>query len=599
MAVHQGHHLNRSGSHVKFKYRPPRAAPRGTAALLCLGVACVHQGAQAQSNPRTPIQHVIVVVGENRTFDNLYGVYQPQRGQTVSNLLSRGIVNAQGLPGPNFALARQATAQQSGAYSPTPPRDGSYAKLPAPHALGAAGQGSHGPDARIAGPLPNGPYQITRHVSYGAHTGDPVHRFFQMWQQLDGGANDLFVWTSETAAAGPSTGPSREPPQGSFQGGIAMGYYNMAQGDAPYFKHLADHYALADNYHQSVMGGTTANYFSLATADMASYNEAGKLAVPPAKRIENPDTRPGANNWWVEDGYDGGTYVNCADATQPGVAGIRRFLASLPYRAFNDGNCEPGAYYMVNNLDPGYSATGKALEIKPNSFLVPPQTMPHIGDALSAAGVSWKWYSGGRNHGDDANGEYCKTCDALTQFRSTMTGPDLEKLQDLSQFYVDVRGQAAGFPAFSVIAPYDSVSGHPGYSLQPSFEFLVKDVVEHVQRNPALWKNTVVLVTFDEGGGYYDSGYSQFIDFFGDGTRVPMVAVSPFARRGHVDHTYYDHASILKFVERNWGLAPLSSRSRDNLPNPVHSAQQPYVPLNRPAVGDLMNLFDFSKGKTP
>jgi phospholipase C len=78
-----------------------------------------------------------------------------------------------------------------------------------------------------------------------------------------------------------------------------------------------------------------------------------------------------------------------------------------------------------------------------------------------------------------------------------------------------------------------------------------------------------------------------------------MVAVSPFARRGHVDHTYYDHASILKFVQRNWGLAPLSHRSRDNLPNPVHAKANPYVPLNRPAVGDLMNLFDFSKGKAP
>ncbi len=571
----------------------------GMPRTLVFALLAAGSTAWAQPAARTPIEHVIVVVGENRTFDNLYATYQPRRGQTVSNLLSQGIVTAQGQPGPNFALARQATAQQLGDYTPTPERDGHYAQLPPPHALGAAGQGHRGADLRVAGPLPNGPYQITRHVSYGAHTGDPVHRFFQMWQQLDGGQGDLFVWTSETAAAGPSTGHPAGPPKGTFQGGIAMGYYNMAQGDAPYFKHLADRYALADNYHQSVMGGTTANYFSLATADMAVYNEAGVLAVPPAKRITNPNTRPGTNNWWVEDGYDGGTYVNCADAAQPGVAGIRQLLASLPYRAFNDGNCASGAWYMVNNLDPAYTATGQLQEIKPESFLVPPQTLPHIGDALSAAGVSWKWYSGGRNHGDDANNEYCKTCDPLTQFTSTMTGPDRHKLQDLGQFYVDVRGEASAFPAFSVIAPYDSISGHPGYSLQPSFEYLVKDVVTHVQRNPALWKHTVVLVTFDEGGGYYDSGYTQFIDFFGDGTRVPMVAVSPFARRGHVDHTYYDHASILKFVQRNWGLAPLSHRSRDNLPNPVHAKANPYVPLNRPAVGDLMNLFDFSKGKAP
>jgi phospholipase C len=566
-----------------------------------LATALVLQATVALAQPvpahqaQTPIEHVIVVVGENRTFDNLYGVYQPRRGQTIHNLLSKGIVKADGTPGPNFALARQNIALQTGAYTPTPTPTvtGPYAQLPAPAAKGAAGQGGTGPDARVGGPLPNGPYQITHHVSYGAHTGDPVHRFFQMWQQVNGGRSDLFVWTSETAAAGPSTGPSREPPVGSFQGGIAMGFYNMAQGDAPYFKHLADTYAIADNYHQPVMGGTTANYFALATADVGIFLANGQPGVPPPKRIENPDARPGTNNWYTEDGYDGGTYVNCADATQPGVAGIRRFLASLPYKAFNDGNCAPGAYYMVNNLDPGYSATGQAMALGPDKFIVPPQTLPHIGDALSAAGVSWKWYSGGRNHGDDANGEYCKTCDPLTSFTSTMTGPDRHKLQDLSQFYVDARGDARQFPAFSVIAPYDSISGHPGYSVQPSFEFLVQDVVAHVQRNPALWQHTVVLVTFDEGGGYFDSGPIQFIDFFGDGPRVPLVAVSPYARKGHVDHTYYDHASILKFVERNWRLAPLSARSRDNLPNPVADPAHPYVPLNRPALGDLMNLFDF------
>ncbi len=116
--------------------------------------------------------------------------------------------------------------------------------------------------------------------------------------------------------------------------------------------------------------------------------------------------------------------------------------------------------------------------------------------------------------------------------------------------------------------------------------------------NPALWKNTAIFVTFDEGGGYYDSGYVQFIDFFGDGTRVPLIAVSAYARKGYVDHTYYDHASISKFIERNWSLPPISARSRDNLPNPLHGPANPYVPANRPAIGDLMNLFDFGHSKS-
>jgi phospholipase C len=149
-------------------------------------------------------------------------------------------------------------------------------------------------------------------------------------------------------------------------------------------------------------------------------------------------------------------------------------------------------------------------------------------------------------------------------------------------------------PAVAFIRPPESKAGHPANARTSDFESFVRDVVNKVHGNPALWQTTAILITTDEGGGYYDSGYIQPIDFFGDGTRIPLIAVSPWAREGHVDHTYYDHVSILKFIEKNWGLAPLSARSRDNLPNPrqmVHS----YEPHNSPAIGDLMNLFDFHR----
>jgi len=119
----------------------------------------------------------------------------------------------------------------------------------------------------------------------------------------------------------------------------------------------------------------------------------------------------------------------------------------------------------------------------------------------------------------------------------------------------------------------------------------VKKIVDGVKANPKLWKSTAIVVTFDEGGGYYDSGYIQPLDYFGDGTRIPTIVVSPYTRAGHVSHTYADHVSILKFIEANWGLKPLTSRSRDNFPNPVTREGNPYVPLNSPALGDLMDLF--------
>ncbi|MBC3869776.1 alkaline phosphatase family protein [Undibacterium oligocarboniphilum] len=561
---------------------------------LLLSALYVH-GSYAQTATTTPIEHVIVLVGENRTFDNLYGVYQPKKKQTISNLWSKGIVKADGSPGPNYHLAAQKTAENITAYTPTPMIKAPYANLPQPYAAGAFGQRHDVPDARFPADMANGPFQITKHVSYGAHTGDPVHRFFQMWQQINGGNNDLFVWVAEMTGVGPSNAPIPFAPGRTYQGGIAMGFYNMSTGDAPTFKKLADNYAIADNYHQPIMGGTTVNYLALATGDVTFYTDQGKSGIPPAKMIENPDPQPNTNNWYTEDGYRGGTYIQCADLSQPGAAGIHAFLKKLPYHAFNQGNCAPDTYYMVNNMDPAYSPLGEPLALGADKFLLPPQTIPHIGDALTAAGVSWKWYSGGRNDGKNVDKEYCAMCDTPSFFTSTMTGPDKAKLQDLHQFYVDVKKDEKSFPAVSYIAPYDSLSGHPGYASESSFDELAADVIARVKANPELWKKTAILITFDEGGGYYDSGYVQFIDFFGDGTRIPLVAVSPYAKKGHVDHTYYDHASILKFIQRNWKLAPLSKRSRDNLPNPVTDKKNPYVPLNRPALGDLMGMFDFKQ----
>jgi len=106
-----------------------------------------------------------------------------------------------------------------------------------------------------------------------------------------------------------------------------------------------------------------------------------------------------------------------------------------------------------------------------------------------------------------------------------------------------------------------------------------------VQASPHA-NDTAIFVTFDEGGGYYDSGYVQIVDFFGDGTRIPLIVVSRFAKKGHVSHVsheYADHVSIIKFIERNWGLEPITHRSRDN----------PYVPINSSALADLFDMFDF------
>jgi phospholipase C len=101
--------------------------------------------------------------------------------------------------------------------------------------------------------LGNGPFQLSRYMAYSDFPGDPVHRFFQMWQQVgDSNRKDLFVWVAETAGIGNHNDPPTSS-DNTDQGGLAMGFFNMNTGDAPFFKQMADFYAIGDNYHQSIM----------------------------------------------------------------------------------------------------------------------------------------------------------------------------------------------------------------------------------------------------------------------------------------------------------------------------------------------------------
>jgi phospholipase C len=147
----------------------------------------------------------------------------------------------------------------------------------------------------------------------------------------------------------------------------------------------------------------------------------------------------------------------------------------------------------------------------------------------------------------------------------------------------------------SWVKPSTFNDGHPASSKVDLFESFTHKIIDMVRTNEDLWKSTAILVTVDEGGGYYDSGYVQPVDFFGDGTRIPLIVVSNYSEGGNVSHEYSDHASIIKFIERNWQLPKLSNRSRDNLQNPITSPANPYVPVIRPAIGDLWGNFDFSR----
>ena len=621
-------------------------------ALLALSGTPIQALAQSNdANTTTPIKHVIVIIGENRTFDHVFATYEPKGHQKIWNLLSKGIIHKDGTPGPNYYLSAQYNAQDTDKYSNSPQDKSLYFKLPplmtgsAPTAAsdtspapfktlevaeladtglapdyskylltGATGLPQHVVDTRLKNvyDLREGVYQLTPSIKYDDYASSPVHRFFQMWQQADcnvyyatednpsGCLNDLFPWVEVSVGAG-SNGKAQ--PQGfndlsTGEGSTAMGFYNVQQGDAPYLKKLADEYTLSDNYHQAAMGGTGANHIFLGYGDALFYSDGkGHATTPPSNQIEDPDPQTGTNNFYKQDGYSGGSYVNCADPNQPGVGVIRDYLQSLdrPVKP----NCQPGHYYLVNNYNPGYLGDGTVDHTTP--YAIPPSSVRNVGDALLAKNVSFRYYGEGWDlyvtdptYSSPYN-QYCNICNIFQYSTRFMTDPALreEHIADTPRLYEDL---ATGeLPAISYVKPSGFNDGHPASSKLDLFEGFVKDVLERLQANPKLWASTAVFVTFDEGGGYYDSGYIQPLDFFGDGTRIPLIIVSPYTRGGRISHDYADHVSILKFIEKNWKLSPLTGRSRDNLPNPIVTKDNPYVPTNSPAISDLMDAFHFSK----
>ncbi|HTC99509.1 MAG TPA: alkaline phosphatase family protein [Bradyrhizobium sp.] len=603
----------------------------------------------------SPIKHVIILIGENRGLDHTFGVYKPKgKGETISNLLSKGIVNEDGTPGPNFAKAQQfsAAGQPSyyvgaGATAKTPYNPTNLMPQPntngAPQAqsdtggpfktiaeasvekdmdpsdldiltTGATGLKTGSLDTRVpgAGSL-TGPFVLQGpNISDDDYTGDTTHRFYQDWQQGDcsassatksnnsGCLNDLFPFVMATySTSNKSLGNS-------------MGFYNAEQEQAPILKMLADRFTLGDNFHQSFHGGTGANHFMLGTGDAAFWSDGkGNAIAPPASLIANPNPVAGTVNQYTVDG----NFSNCGDFSQPGVGAVVRYLESLPYAA--EPNCKPNHYYMLNNTNPGFLPNG-ALSGGNN---LPPSSVRTIGDELIEKNISWAYYGGAYNDAvalsnvavaanptspnlgtaagtDPAHAlgvAYCQICNPFQYATSIMGNPTVRAahIKDTADLITAIQNNE--LPAVAFGKPDGLLDGHPQSSKVDLFEAYVTDVLGALEANPKLKAETAVFITWDEAGGYWDSGYTQSIDFFGDGPRIPILILSPYSTGGKVYHNYGDHVSVLKFIERNWALNPLTNRSRDNLPNPSFSKNNQYVPTNSPALADLFDAFDFNK----
>jgi phospholipase C len=614
-----------------------------------------------QRRTETPIKHVIVLIGENRTFDHIFATYVPKSEDSVRNLLSEHIINADGTLGQRSEKAAQFQAvppfRTKYFISLNENEKAPYQTLPEPTlntapiatefppgtpaaflaaiepsldpadvnllTTGAASEFTQtivqpDPDTRIQNfsSLPNGPFPLKGSLlPYDSYTGDTTHRLFEMWQQSDckienatrrnpsGCLSDLypFVITNYTNIPDPANGGAIDDNGGSN----SMAFYNVQAGDAPVLKSLADQYSMSDNYHQAVMGGTGANHVMIGTGDSFFWSDGnGNPTVPPS-HIANPDPQPGTDDVYTVDLNFDGDFTDCAEASQPGIRPIREYLKSLPYDA--KPNCEPGHFYLINNENPGFLPDGTvdAAGIAGGGS-IPPTNVRTIGEALNEKGVSWAYYGGAYDAAvalqhDPTNPSpfvrvgraYCTFCN-FESYTNAIMGDPVQRaahIKDATDFFAAIDNGT--LPEVSYVKPDALLDGHPATSKLDLFEGMIENILDHLSQNPDLMASTALFITFDEGGGYYDSGYIQPLDFFGDGPRIPLIVVSAYSKGGHISHTYTDHVSILKFIERNWNLKPLSNRSRDNFPNPIADQENPYVPLNSPAIGDLFDLFHF------
>jgi phospholipase C len=639
-----------------------------------------HQQKAETAKTETPIKHVIVLIGENRSFDHLFATYVSPSGDSVKNLLSEHIINADGTPGTDFGKAAQfqATAPFQTAYyiSLDNSEKAPYVTLPEPSlnfspspvtgepppfpaadlpflgpiepsleaddlvllTTGASGAEQTAEffnpvtdtildaDTRVANfnALPNGPFPLAGpNLPYDSYTGDTTHRLYEMWQQSDcnihnatrenpsGCLSDLHPFVISNYTSEPDPGSFITPGLVDDNGeGNSMGFYNMQNGDVPILKSLADNFSMSDNYHQATMGGTAHNHIMLGSGDSLFWSDGnGNPTVPPAEVIANPNPIAGSDDQYIVDLGFNGNFTECADASQPGVSPIRDYLKTLPYDP--KPNCVADHFYMVNNDSPGFLPDG-TVDTKgiASGFSIPPTNLRMIGDALNEEGISWAYYGGAYDaavalqHDPTSTDPavqigraYCNICN-FESYTNAIMGNAAQRtahIKDTIDFFNAVDNST--LPAVSFVKPDGLLDGHPASSKEDLFEGMVKKIVDHLQANPDLFASTALMITMDEAGGFYDSGYIQPLDFFGDGPRIPMIVVSPFSRGGHVSHVYSDHVSVLKFIERNWHLKPLTARSRDNFPNPRANKDNPYVPENSPALGDLFDLFDFNHGQ--
>jgi acid phosphatase len=497
------------------------------------------------------IGHLVVIYEENHSFDNLYGGWERVNGRSNADAAHTTQIGQGGAP--YTCLLQNDVNLASPPLTPTC-IDATTATLFVSHFTNqpfTIDDYIKPEDTTCPAPGVFAPNGVPRGTGLpGGCTRDIVHRFYQEQYQLNDGRQNRYTTGSDAV-------------------GLTQGVYDTKALPIYKYLHSKGHpdYAIADNFFQAAFGGSFLNHQWLVAAADPTYPGAGEALHSII------DTNGMPNNYTL---YHATGPVRDAALTQA-------CPSAVPSRKCGD--------YAVNTIQPTYQPTAFGTQL-------PPQTGKTIGDELSAAGVSWAWYSGGWSNADGdvlapgyTNGvgvcsdprsrpnptwPYCP--DKLFQFHhqplnyyaSFAPGmPNRAHLRDEVEFQqlVDSSTRRCNLDSVSFVKPVGEENEHPGYTGEHQGSSHLVDLIASIE-NSKCAKDTLIVVTYDEFGGQWDhvtppgqGGKRGPADLDGPGTRIPALLVSPDLGHGFtVDHTQYDTTSILATIEHRWHLAPLGTR---------------------------------------
>jgi len=492
----------------------PLAGGLAAASML----ACPMAAAQVSDQELGRIETIVVIYPENRSFDHLYGSFPGANGIAQATDEEKTQLDHDGTPLPYLVVF------DSGKPDPRFPR------------------------------LPNRPFSIEQpplNLSPAQRLPNPIHAFFHNQEQINGGRNNMFAAMSN------------------------VGGWTMAHFDGRRLKgwQWASEYTLADNFFMGAFGGSFLNHHWLICACTPKFVDA-----PPQMRVVLDES---------------GKLKKRPDSPSATVG---------PVRVHSSGSDEVTADgYAVNTFQPPYQPSGIAPAAGGNLDLanpagdgsklpLPPQNTKTIGDTFSARGIAWAWYAGGWKLAEE---DGRRPPDEKRRIIYNVGSPDFQPhhqpfnyharfapgtpdrgkfLKDGDDFLRDI--DAGTLPPVAFYKPVGKVNEHPGYTDLLSGDEHIHEVLLRLRKSPQ-WDRMLVIVTYDENGGFWDHVPPPRGDRFGPGTRIPTLIISPFARRGFVDHTAYDTTSIAKLITRRFALEPL--------------------PGVRALAGDLTNALSFAQ----